>query len=693
MAPSNKSEIQTYLDNAWLRLGDTRKIKRGNPLKKCLKDRDNPGYTELKLMRDANYLSFAAKTLFGIKILPEQAAILEELWNRPFPMYIASRGFGKSFLIALYSMLKMVLTPPNSNGGAGVKIVIVGAAFRQSKVIFEYMESIWNNAPIMRSICGADSGPKKDVDRCTMKVNQNWAVAIPLGDGSKIRGLRATIIIADEFASIPSDIYETVVQGFASVSADPIENVDQNCRREAKKELGIWTESEETEYQEKTGNQIIISGTADYEFKPFAQYWKRYKDFITSRGDHAKLRHWFPDGKVPESFNYRDYSIIRIPYELIPKGFMDDKVVMRAKATVHTGIYQMEYGACFTSDSNGFYRRSLIESCVTSDKKPVVLPSGEIWFDAQTRGSHLKKYVYGVDPASEADNFSIVVIELCHDHSRIVYCWTTNRDDFKKRARAKVTNEDDFYGFCARKIRDLMRTFPCERIGMDAQGGGIAVMEALHDKAKLMPGEVQIWPIIDPDKEADTDGNPGLHILELIQFANAEWTSQANHGLRKDMEDKVLLFPRFDPLTLELAVHEDKQRSDSYKEKHNKELTIYDSLEDCVMEIEELKNELTTIVITRTGTGVNSRDRWDTPEVKLDNGRKGRMRKDRYSALVICNMVARQQHRAIPQAEYDAIGGFASDLNSPENGNLYNGPAWFTEMANDSYRGVKRVRR
>ena len=46
--------------------------------------------------------------------------------------------------------------------------------------------------------------------------------------------------------------------------------------------------------------------------------------------------------------------------------------------------------------------------------------------------------------------------------------------------------------------------------------------------------------------------------------------------------------------------------------------------------IEELKNELSIIMITQTTAG---RDRWDTPEVKLAAGRKDRLRKDRYSAL------------------------------------------------------------
>ena len=47
-------------------------------------------------------------------------------------------------------------------------------------------------------------------------------------------------------------------------------------------------------------------------------------------------------------------------------------------------------------------------------------------------------------------------------------------------------------------------------------------------------------------------------------------------------------------------------------------------------ELEELKNELSMIVVTQTATG---RERWDTPEVKPGAGRKSRLRKDRYSSL------------------------------------------------------------
>jgi hypothetical protein len=676
-----KNQEKKLFDDAWLGLGDLSAFYMpDNPMiHRSKRDIENPDLHLIRILRNPKYVGSTCKLLFNIELHPIQIAIIQEFWIRAFPMYVASRGWGKSFLLALYSVLRCAFFP-------GTKIVIVGSAFRQSKIIFEYMETIWRSSPILRSIFnGNDDGPRRDVDRCTIRLGDSWAIAIPMGDGSKIRGLRAHIIIADEFASISPDIYETVVSGFAAVSASPIQNVKEEAKKQAMTEAGIWNqELEALDY--KMGNQAIISGTADYAFKHFARYWKRYKTIIESKGNIAVLEDIFK-GEVPSNFNWKDYCIIRIPYELIPKGFMDDKQVSRAKATIHTGVYNMEYAACFVSDSEGFFRRSLIESCVVSDTKPTIINEKPILFEATTQGNSSHRYVYGIDPASEQDNFSIIVLEAHPDHSRIVYCWTTNRSNFKERQKTGLINEYDFYGFCARKIRNLMKTFPCERIGMDAQGGGVAIEEALHDPNKLEEGEQLIWPVIDPNKSKDTDDQPGLHLIELVQFAKAEWTSQANHGLRKDLEDKVLLFPRFDNLTLGLALDsENKNILDSDLN------PIYDSLSECILEIEELKNELTTIVMSQTSTGPNARDRWDTPELKMPNGKKGRVRKDRYSSLIIANMLARQMNRSLKTIAYDVIGGNARLTNMGNNGQMYKGPEWFINGgANDDiYTGIYR---
>ena len=656
---SNNQKIQ----DAWLNI-EVDESSLFNPMDFLMSDSDNEKLLERVawLMMRPEYFSFVCKYVLNIELSPFQSLLLYEIWNRKFPMLIGSRGMGKSFILSVYPLLRALFMPRR-------KIIVVGAAFRQSKVLFEYMDTIWKNAPILRDLCPSNSGPRRDVDRCVMHIGQSTITCLPLGDGSKIRGQRANDIIADEFASIPRDIFENVVAGFAAVAASPIEKVKEKAREKRAKELGIPVSAPEGKDMDKS-NQIILSGTAYYDFNHFAEYWKRYHAIVSSCGNTKKLQEVF-SGPVPPDFNWKEYSVIRMPVNKLPDGFMDTGQVSRAKATVHAGIYNMEYGACFTTDSQGFFKRSLIESCTTSPSTPAILGSGDVWFESALKGESGKKYVFGVDPASEVDNFSIVVLEVNSDHRRIVHCWTTNRQQHKDKLKSKLVDEDDFYSYCAKKIRQLMKVFPCIEIALDAQGGGIAVMEALHDKDKIGDGEVAIWPVVE-EKSKDTDDNAGLHILRLCQFARADWLAEANHGLRKDFEDKIVLFPYFDSASLGLALEFDKASGKKY-----------DTLEDCVMEIEDLKDELSMIVMTQTSTG---RERWDTPEVKTGVNRKSRLRKDRYSSLIMANMSARSISIEKDIVEYGAFGGFAQSNQSKfADDKLFHGPSWFTEKTQNLY--------
>ena len=239
------------------------------------------------LMTQPEYFSFLCKQILNVQLLPSQALILHELWSRKFPILIASRGFGKSFMLSLYALMRALLLPER-------KIVIVGAAFRQSKILFEYMETIWRNSPILRDVCSNTSGPRRDVDRCTMRINESTITCLPLGDGQKIRGQRANDIISVEFAAIPRNIFETVVAGFAAVSADPIDNVIRAASKKKAKELGLELEIySDEESRQNMPNQIIISGTAYYDFNHYAEYWKRWKAIIQSRGQKNKLKEIF----------------------------------------------------------------------------------------------------------------------------------------------------------------------------------------------------------------------------------------------------------------------------------------------------------------------------------------------------------------------------------------------------------------
>lgn len=219
-----------------------------------------------------------------------------------------------------------------------------------------------------------------------------------------------------------------------------------------------------------------------------------------------------------------------------------------------------------------------------------------------------------------------------------------------------------------------MSLFPCQYIALDSQGGGYSVMEALHNLKALEEGELPLWPILEDDplfypgsKNYGYDDEAGLHIIEMVSFSRVEYMVESNHGLKSDMESKVLLFPYASPLEATFAEYEDKTSG-----------KLIDNMSDCVFEIEELKDELSTIHHSTTLTG---KDKWDTPETTLENNKKGRLRKDRYSALLMANMAARRLNRPTTiDHQKTPPGGIAYNIAMnpipTKEKKFYTGPEW-----------------
>jgi hypothetical protein len=303
---------------------------------------ENPLFELMDFMRQPDNFAFTCKWLLGIDLLPLQVAILKELWYRKYPMFIGVRGAGKSFLLALYTVLLLLFRP-------GSKVIFVGAGFRQSKILFEYVESFYRNSPIFQNIIGnsRSQGPKHDTDRHSFYAGDSVAHALPIGDGQKIRGMRATTTISDEFHSMILEVFEVVIEGFASVNANPVEKVKRVSTNKILKQFGMDID----ELKEELGNQTIISGTAFYAFNHFYDYWNRYKGIVNSRGNIRKLEEIF-NGEVPSKFDWSDYSVIRLPWEVVPEGMMDETHIAKAKAIMHSSRYLMEYGACLLPNTD-----------------------------------------------------------------------------------------------------------------------------------------------------------------------------------------------------------------------------------------------------------------------------------------------------------------------------------------------------
>jgi intein/homing endonuclease len=205
--------ILQNIEDAWLNI-DVNEGELFNPLTSIPEEfKEDEHLYITHLLSRPEYFSFICKEILNVELLPVQCTILTELWQRKFPIFIASRGAGKSFLLAVYATLRALLYP-------GRKIVICGSVFRQSKVIFEYIESIWRNAPILRDICSInrDSGPRHDVDMWRFHLNSSIISALPIGDGRNIRGQRANDVLMDEFACLDCTSLIETTNGFVRVS-------------------------------------------------------------------------------------------------------------------------------------------------------------------------------------------------------------------------------------------------------------------------------------------------------------------------------------------------------------------------------------------------------------------------------------------------------------------------------------------
>ena len=398
--------------------------------------------------------------------------------------------------------------------------------------------------------------------------------------------------------SVNKEIFETVVRGFGATteSGGIHDAIVKAAKRKLMKEQNLEDSIDEGQVKVSTmlgSNQIVMAGTAYYEFNHFYEYFRYYKAIIQSGGDKAFLKKEFPTQALND-VDPSDFAIIRLPYDIVPEGMMDAKMLSQGRATMDPMIFNMEYGACFPSDSEGFFLASYLNAATC----PIVTQAGLLDLSAKLYGDKDKAYIMGIDPASEDDNFTICIIEIGPNYRGIVYQWSTNRKQFEEHKREGLVDAkiNDYHTYCIKHIRNLKTRFNIVLFVCDAAGGGVHIREGLKDGDKMGPGEL---PILDMDDENNAN-KQGEKILKMIEFSDSKWRRDAHYGLRKDLIDRVLVFPKYDGVAIAL-------------ENLKSGAGGLDSIEEVYTEIQECKTETTLIKHSET---LNGTEKWDVPEIK-----------------------------------------------------------------------------
>lgn len=401
-----------------------------------------------------------------------------------------------------------------------------------SKLIFSEIEKLYARSSILREAC--DKRPVRGSDTCYLRfksargMSPSYIEALPLGDGGKIRGSRFYLIVVDELAQIPDKILDMVIRPMAATTLEPMENVRRLERQKKLLELGLATEDD---FDEITVNKMIMTSSGFYKFN---HMWRRMKDYWRQI-DSGKKDH---------------YAVWQIPYWNLPEGFLDKNNIEEAKRVMSDSEFKMEYEALMVSDSEGFFRASLLEACTV----PECFLEGI--------GDPNAEYILGVDPAQGGSASCGMVLIKLGNPNRIVSVLELKR---------KTTQE------LTRAIQSFDKMFNVVKILMDRGGGGKAIADLLEDG---FDGYDRIIDRLDNDK-LDL---PGKHTLELIYF-NPNWIADANFTTLSLLEDRKLIFS-------------------------GPSSTSNDLFDDIYESIKELKKQMLNIIVTQTSTGVLH---FDTP--------------------------------------------------------------------------------
>lgn len=451
------------------------------------------------------YPVLAAKDILGIDLPVPQQRILNDLWFKNYIAVSAGRGVGKTYLAAVFASLWAMLHP-------GQKVGLLAPSFRQAKNMFSEVERIWSVSPIFQE--ATNGKPIRGSDRCSLTFKQSGRLspsiieAIPLGDGGKIRGARYYVVIADEFAFFPVDIFNTAIIPMGATNANPMENVRRLAKQDELIEKGLAVESD---FESMISNKIVMLSSAYYQFNHMYQTIQDHRQKIEA-GDARYGLH---------SISYRD----------MPKGFLSKENIQDAKSRLPSVQFRMEYEAIWEADSAGIFKASLIDKCQRLAKHTVELS-----------GRAGAQYVLGVDPARVSDASGFCLIELGAP-CKVVAAWEHYRVPYPELAKLVMQVCNDY-------------NVVAVNIDSGAGGGGSALKDIL-----FMEETFGARRLLDAGDE-DTRHMTGRRILHMAHPSPTNIAESVNATVSM-MEHGNMAFP-LRPSTFPISGAELEAKEDLY---------------------------------------------------------------------------------------------------------------------------------
>jgi len=352
--------------------------------------------------------------LTGYTLEPYQRLMIKGWLFKNFSLTIAARGLGKSMMFAHFCYVYCLLHP-------GKRIVMTSATFRSSRKILEMIDG-WSKKKrgfMLRQCMDGDMRKRPDLYEIRFK-NGSSIVALPLGDGERLRGYRCSVLGIDEGLLIPQTLIDTVLKPFLIATPDEEVQRRQLIRKKEARliEAGKMTEEERTKF--RSDAKMVILSSASYTWQDLYTLYRKYLKIIYAQDDamlkklDEKERALLAGDKEAVAEKGKDddieatYLVHQISYRMANPDLIDKSI----REEIESGMFsentiKREYEAQFVQDSDGYFRAKVMEDCtLKGPNDPTVEIIGE-------KGA---EYILSIDPnlgGSEVnDHFAMCVIKI-----------------------------------------------------------------------------------------------------------------------------------------------------------------------------------------------------------------------------------------------------------------------------------------
>ena len=572
-------------------------------------------------------VTFATDLFSGVELFPFQHMAIKAMFETDYTLGIWSRGMSKSFTTGIFAFLDAIFHQ-------GVEIGILSKSFRQSKMIFKKIEDIASK-PEARMLNMCITHKSKSNDEWLMEIGRSRIRALPLGDGSKLRGFRFHRIIIDEFLLMPERIYNEVIIPFLSVVENPTEREKMYNVETKLIEEGKMTEGERYKWP---NNKLIALSSASYKFEYLYSVYETFERLINQEkqeGDATRC-------------------IMQFSYDCAPKKLYDENLILQSKETMSQSQFEREFGAIFTDDSSGYFKTSRMAACTIPDGDP---PSVEIAGDSNSQ------YLLAFDPSwaesESSDNFAMHVFKLDDKKMQgvLVHSYALPGTNLKHHIEY---------------LHYILKNFNIVSMVGD-YNGGVQFINACNESKTFKDDNLNIkmlTPAFDKPEEYENDlreGKTEYNLSEtrycILRKPTSQWIRRANELLQASFDHKRIWFAAramdddyHNQVNKKIPIQKLRfLNTIDHDEKQGKGAKMIDFIEHQQDMINLTKSECALIQIKTSPQGMQTFDLPDT--LKRTTG-PNKARKDSYSALVLGNWMIKIHYDMINSEAEKAIQTF-----------------------------------